>query len=64
MSPNNNNNKGGRRARAASGGTTTRDVARAGELNVLIRGVAMLALSLGILIAYAPELWPGLFGTF
>ncbi|MEJ0074615.1 MAG: hypothetical protein WDO17_04065 [Alphaproteobacteria bacterium] len=58
MSPNNNNNTGGsdRAALALRG-----EAARAGEMQVLANGFAMLALTIAMLVASAPELWPQLF---
>ena len=59
MSPKTNNNIGGTRGRAAlalRGGA-----ARAGEIQVLANSFAMLTLTVALLLASAPELWPQLF---
>ena len=59
--PTRHNNNGDSRGRAAPGGMTSRRVARTGEVRVIASALAMLVVPIGVLIAYAPELWPGLF---
>ena len=59
MSPNKNNNTGGGRGRAAL--ILRGEAARAGEMQVLANSFAMLALTIALLMASAPALWPRLF---
>lgn len=59
MSPNNKNNTGGTRGRAAL--TLRGGASRAGEMQVLAHGFAMLALTIALLVISAPTLWPQLF---
>ena len=58
MSPKTNNNIGGTRGRAA---LTFGDAARAGEMQVLANGFAMLGVTVVLLVLSAPQLWPQLF---
>jgi hypothetical protein len=59
MSPKTNNKIGGTHGRAAL--ILRGDAARAGEMQVLANGFAMLAVTLALLVLSAPQLWPQLF---
>ena len=59
MSPKTNNNIGGTRGRAAL--ILRGEAARAGEMQVLVNGFAMLGLTIALLVLSAPQLWPQLF---
>ena len=62
MSPRNANNNGGRLGRAAFGGTSRANAARADDMRVFARVSLMIALTIGLAIATAPDIWPQLFG--
>jgi hypothetical protein len=62
MSPQNTKNKsGGNFGRAASGTAQRCDAARADNVDVLVRGFAVMACAATVLVLNAPDLWPQLF---
>ena len=62
MPPKNTNNKrGGGFGRAASGTASRCDAARADNVRVVLRGVAVMACAVTTLVLNAPDLWPQLF---
>lgn len=62
MSPQETNNKnGGNFGRAASGTAHRCDAARADNVRVLVRGFAVMACAVTVLVLNAPDLWPQLF---
>ncbi|HKS60224.1 MAG TPA: hypothetical protein VJT13_00905 [Xanthobacteraceae bacterium] len=62
MSPrDNNNNNGGNFGRAASGTAHRCDAARADNMRDLVRGCAVMACAVTVLVLNAPDLWPQLF---
>jgi hypothetical protein len=62
MSPQDTNNKnGGNFGRAASGTAHRCDAARADNVHVLVRGFAVMACAVTVLVLNAPDLWPQLF---
>jgi hypothetical protein len=62
MSPQDTNNKnGGNFGRAASGTAHRCDAARADNVRVLVRGFAVMACAVTVLVLNAPDLWPQLF---
>ena len=56
-----NNKSGGNFGRAASGTANCCDAARAENIDVLARGLAVMACAVSILMLNAAELWPQLF---
>ena len=62
MSPQNTDNKsGGNFGRAVSGTASRCDAARADNVRVLVRGFAVMACAVTVLVLNAPDLWPQLF---
>ena len=62
MSPQKTNNKsGGNFGRAASGTAHRCDAARADNVRDLVRGFAVMAGAVTVLVLNAPDLWPQLF---